>query len=128
MDARSLLRQARKRRAARDWRGAARAYRALLRHHGGSAETGAARVALGMLLLDHLGNPAGALRLFQRYLAETRLGPLAQEAAYGRIRALHRLGRRAAELRALRQFLHLYPGALQEPFVRKRIMALQKGR
>jgi len=77
-----------------------------------------------MLRLDHLGDPAGALRNFDAYLRATRRGVLAQEAAYGRIRALRRLGRRTAELRELRGFLKRYPGALQAPLVRRRLKAL----
>ena len=122
--ARDLIARARERRAARDWRGAAKAYRLLLRRHGRSAEARAARVALGLLLLHQLGDPRGALRLFNAYLASTRSGPLAQEAAYGRIRALRHLGRRNQERQALRDFLHFYPGALQEPFVKARLRRL----
>jgi FecR protein/PEGA domain len=119
-----LLRRAQKRRAVRDWRGAAAAYRLVLEKFGASSAARAALVALGMLRLDHLGNPAGALRSFNRYLRATRRGVLAQEAAYGRIRALSRLGRRTLELAALRSFLKDYPGALQSPLVKRRLAAL----
>lgn len=122
--ARDLLRRAQKRRASRDWRGAAASYRLLLTKFPTSSAARAARVALGMLALDHLGDPAGALRIFDAYLRATRRGVLAQEAAYGRIRALRRLGRRAAEKRALRSFLKYYPVALQAPLVKRRIEEL----
>ena len=124
-DAQTLLAEARQHRTARDWARAARAYRALLRRHGRSAEAPAARVALGLLLLDQLKDPRGALALFDAYLAGTLKGPLAQEAAYGRIRALQRLGRRVEEISALRSFLHYYPGALQEPLVQRRLASLE---
>ncbi len=120
----ALLKRAQKRRAARDWRGAAASYRLLLSKFPRSSASRAARVALGLLLLDHLGSPAGALRLFNTYLLSTRRGVLAQEAAYGRIRALRRLGRRAGEIGALRRFLKEYPGALQTSLVKRRLTAL----
>jgi len=119
--ARDLLLRAQKRRAARDWRGAAASYRLLLAKFPTSSAARAARVALGMLSLDHLGDPAGALRIFDAYLRATRRGVLAQEAAYGYIRALRRLGRRKAEKRALRTFLKYYPAAIQAPLVKRRL-------
>jgi hypothetical protein len=112
------------RRVARDWRGAAESYRLLLKRFPASSAARAAQVALGLLQLDHLGNAAGALRLLEAYLRATRRGVLAQEAAYGRIRALRRLGRRNAERRALASFLRYYPGALQAPLVKQRLGAL----
>lgn len=128
MTARDLLQRAQKRRAARDWRGAAASYRLLLARFPTSSAARAVRVALGMLCLDHLGDAVGALRLFDAYLRATRRGALAQEAAYGRIRALRKLGRRRAERRAMRSFLKYYPGALQAPLVRRRVEALAKPR
>lgn len=121
---RELLARARKHRAARQWRGAAEAYRELLLRYPRTAAARASRVALGMLLLEHLGQPAAALSLFTVYLSSTRRGVLATEAAYGRIRALRRLGRRTAERSALREFLKYYPGALQAPLVKRRLKAL----
>jgi len=121
-----LLRETRRLRAARKWRAAAAAYRRLLRDHPRSAAAAAARVALGALYLDKLGKPGAALKLFDGYLARRRSGPLAQEAAYGRIRALRRLGRRAEELRAARRFLREHRGALQAPRVRRRLRALER--
>ncbi|MDY0001964.1 MAG: FecR domain-containing protein, partial [Polyangia bacterium] len=125
-EAQALLLEARQRRTARDWRGAVKAYSALLRHHGGSAEAPAARVALGLLLLEKKGDAHGALALFDAYLALTRRGPLAQEAAYGRVRALQRVGRKAEKRAALKDFLHYYPGALQEPLVKERLGSLER--
>jgi len=121
---RELMQRARKLRKDRKWRGAANAYRELLRQYPKTAAARVSRVALGMLLLDHLGQSAGALSLFNVYLSSTRRGVLATEAAYGRIRALRRLRRRTAELSALREFLKYYPGALQTPLVKRRLKAL----
>jgi hypothetical protein len=122
--ARELLTQARRHRTGQKWPAAAMAYQTLIKQHPASPEARSGRVSLGLILLHHLGNPAGALRLFSGYLARTRRGALAQEAAYGRIRALRRLGRRAEELAALRDFLRRYPTGLQAPLVRQRLRQL----
>ena len=124
--AHELLMDARQHRAARRWGPAVAAYRRLLSEHPRSAEARTSRVALGLILLQHRGDAVGALRLFEEYLARTRTGPLAQEAAYGRIRALHRLGRSAAERAACTRFLRRYPRALAAPLVRRRLEALKK--
>lgn len=121
---RALLSQAQIRRAARDWHGSARAYAELIHRHPGSAEAATALVSLGVLQLRHLGRPTEALRQFDRYLARSRRGPLAREAAYGRIQALRALGRRAAERNALQRFLTDYPRALRAPKVRRRLREL----
>jgi hypothetical protein len=84
-------------------------------------------VALGQILLQHRGDPAGALALFEQYLARTRAGPLAREAAYGRIQALRRLGRREAERRACRRYLARHPRSLAASLVRRRLEALRGG-
>ncbi len=124
--AHELLMDARQHRAARRWGPAVTAYRRLLSAHPRSAEARTSRVALGLILLQHRGDAAAALRLFKEYLARTRTGPLAQEAAYGRIHALQRLGRRTAERAACTGFLRRYPRALTAPLVRRRLEALKK--
>jgi hypothetical protein len=68
-------------------------------------------VSLGELLLSELADPAGALRSFESYLKAP--GALTPEARYGRIRALGRLGRVAAEQAAIEQFVHDYPRSVQ---------------
>lgn len=118
---RALLNRAQLLRAARDWRGAAGAYRELIRRYSGSAEAATALVSLGVLQLRHLGQPAQALRAFQRYLKRSGRGVLAREAAYGRILALRALGRRAPEIQALREFLKRYPRALRAAKVKRRL-------
>jgi hypothetical protein len=116
-----LLTRAQEQRAARDVRGAAATYNKLIKSHPGSPEAHAALVSLGTIQLDRLGQPGRALGLFDRYLARSRRGTLAQEAAYGRARALQALGRRQAEIDGLRQFLTTYPGAVQAGLARQRL-------
>jgi ferric-dicitrate binding protein FerR (iron transport regulator) len=123
---RDLLAQARRRSIARDFAGAARAYRGLIKQYGPTPQAVAARVSLGLILLDHLSDPLGALRLFQTYLRTAPAGPLAQEAAHGRIRVLRRLGRRAAQASAIRDFLRHFPRALQRPVLERRLRQLQQ--
>jgi len=106
---RALVRAARSKRTARDWRGAARAYRELIRRYPRRGAARTAHVSLGFIQLEHLRRPGFALASFQRYLAGGRGGALAREAAWGRILALGALGRRKAEKRALRRFLARYP-------------------
>ena len=77
-----------------------------------------------MIQLDRLGQPGRALGLFDRYLARSKRGTLAQEAAYGRARALRKLGRRQAEIESLERFLRTYPGAVQAGLARQRLAEL----
>jgi TolA-binding protein len=125
--ARTLLQRAQQRRLAREWRGAIRTYRELIRRHPGSSSARVAQVSIGTLQLDHLGRPAAALRSFGRYLRRHRRGTLAQEAAFGRLRALRALGRTCAELRGLRAFLKRYPRSLHRARAEQRQKALQSG-
>lgn len=106
---RALLREARAKRTARDWKGAARAYGELIRRYPRRGAARTALVSLGFLQLEHLGQPRVALRSFARYLAGGPKGALAREACWGRILALGALGRRKAERRALQGFLKRYP-------------------
>jgi hypothetical protein len=122
----ALLAQARERRAARDWAGAAAAYRRLVNDHGGSAEAQSARVALGNLLLDQLGDAAGALQVLDDCLARQRGGVLAEEASLGRIRALRKLGRTAVEASAIRDHLQRFPRSLEAATLRQRFDQLAR--
>jgi hypothetical protein len=81
-----------------------------------SAESSAALLSLAELELTRLGKAQAALRSFDTYLAAG--GPLAQEALYGRIRALRQLGREAEASRATTDFLRDYPGSLQAQTLR----------
>lgn len=82
------------------------AYDALRRAHPDSADANAANVSIGELQLRR-GRAREALRAFERYLE--RGGALAEEARWGRVRALDALGRTDARNRAIDQFLAAHP-------------------
>ncbi|APR86571.1 Hypothetical protein A7982_11920 [Minicystis rosea] len=87
----------------------------------GSREDTAARVTSGWLLLEQLGQPGAALARFDRYLAVSGGGTLAQEAMAGRALSLARLGRSADELAAWRRLLEVAPGSAYAPRARERL-------
>jgi TolA-binding protein len=118
-----LLSRARALRAAGRSADAAGAYRRLLSAYPRSAEARASLVSLGELLLSELGDPAGALRSFDSYLKTA--GALAPEARYGRIRALGKLGRLAAERAAIEQFLLDYPHSVQATSLKAKLASLR---
>ncbi|MEJ2218842.1 MAG: hypothetical protein P8099_19835, partial [Gemmatimonadota bacterium] len=67
------------------------------------------------------GNAAAALGGFDAYLRTG--GALSQEAHYGKIQALHALGRTAEEHAEIRGFLARYPKSLQAAALRRRLGA-----
>jgi tetratricopeptide (TPR) repeat protein len=99
-------------------------YQRVLRLHPGTAAARTARVLAGQVRLWHLGQAAAALRDFEHALRVAPSGALAPEARWGRILALRQLGRRAAELRACRDFVKRHPGSLYAKRVRARIRSL----
>lgn len=107
-DAATLLRRARTARAGGEMAEAAALYRRLLDVYPRSTSAGPALVALGQVELAR-GRARAALDAFDRYLE--RGGPLAEEAAYGRIEALRKLGRAKEEKAAIERFLAKYPGS-----------------
>ncbi len=123
---RELLRVARSRRAARSWRKAATAYKELIERFPGVGAARAAMVSRGLILLEHLRQPAAALRSFERYLSSGG-GALAPEAEWGRIRALGALGRRRAEAAALRRFLRRHKGSARARGAARRLRELVRG-
>ncbi|MCB9701125.1 MAG: hypothetical protein H6711_04495 [Myxococcales bacterium] len=109
-DPRALLAEAQALRGAADYRGAARVYRRLIREEGGRTSLArTAQVALGQLYLGPLGDPARALRAFDAYLRGAAEGAMAEEALYGKIEALRRLGREEAAAEASAEFLRRFP-------------------
>ncbi|MDC0668007.1 tetratricopeptide repeat protein [Nannocystis radixulma] len=108
-----LLREAQARLGDGEAARAIAAYETLLRHHPRSVEAQAARISLGNLLLVR-NQPARALRAFDRYLG----GDLAEEALYGKIGALRRLGRAREVEAASAEFLARYPDSLYAPKLR----------
>lgn len=103
----TLLELARSQRAARDFAAAARTYEQLIRAHPNSPKVRATLVSLAQLYQGPLDDPAKALRHFDRYLE--RGGPLAEEAHYGKIRALRSLGRAGEAKTEVDAFLRTYP-------------------
>lgn len=101
-----MLAEARSLANARELSRAVAAYEELRRAHPGSAEAHAASVSTGELQLRR-GRAREALRAFDRYLE--RGGALAEEARWGRVRALDALGRVAPRDRAIEQLLVAHP-------------------
>lgn len=99
---------------------AVRLYRRLQSAHPRSREAALSRVTLGRLLLDGTHDPRGALREFDRYLAQGRHRVLDEEARVGRALALMRLGRRTEEQRAWRELLAHHPDTLHAERARSR--------
>lgn len=106
-----LLREAQDLRAAKHWAAAARTFRRLLEDHPRSPEASAATISLANIEARHLGRPSAALALFEHYLEGG--GPLAPEAAWGRISALETLGREAEVVSALEDFLARHPESMR---------------
>ncbi len=112
-------------RRARDLRGAIDRYLALERRFPDSEEALVSLVSAGDLLA-RVGEPEGALRAFDRYLARRPDGPLASEALFGRARLLRQLGRRADEIDAWRRLLRAFPGSIYEAAGRQRLDELSR--
>jgi TolA-binding protein len=117
------LAQARSLRARGEFREAADLYRKIYAQNPKSASGSAALVSLGELLLSSLNDPQGALNAFNSYL--TNGGPLAQEASFGKARALRALKRTAEERRTIEQFLASYPDSPQSRVLRRRLAELE---
>jgi TolA-binding protein len=94
---------------------AAALYRRLVKAYPRSPSAGPACVALGQVELAR-GRARAALEAFERYPG----GPLAEEAAYGRIEALRALGRTSDERAATERFLAKYPGSSYAAKLRRR--------
>lgn len=101
-------------------------YRALATQFPGVGESRAARVSLGMLLLDKKGDATGALREFDAYLAGGSRDTLAEEARLGRALAFQRLGRADEERRAWHTLIENHPSSLHKPRAQARLLALEE--
>lgn len=102
-----LLAAARAHVASGDERRALSAYAVLQRRHPSSAEALAANVSIGELQLRR-GRAKAALLAFDRYLGRGG-GPLSEEAHWGRIRSLDRLGRIPARDAAIETLRSKHP-------------------
>lgn len=110
---------ARSLRASGNSQAAAEQYRSLQRLYPASSEALVSYVALGQLYLSELGNPSAALRSFDTYLSRGG-GALSEEAQYGRIRALHALGRAAQAAQASERFIATYPNSAHAAALRQK--------
>jgi TolA-binding protein len=102
-----------------------RLYRELERQHPRSDETKVARIALGRLLLDRAGDPRGALKQFEAYLADRAHHSLREEAMVGRALALGRLGRAREERAAWQALLQAFPASANAERARARVDELR---
>jgi ferric-dicitrate binding protein FerR (iron transport regulator) len=118
-----MLGYARSLRASGDFRRAADVYRRIHAADPQSPSGRAALVSLGELLLS-LNDAQGALSAFDSYLV--RGGSLAQEALFGRARALRTLNRPAEERAVIDRFLAAYPNAPQSRVLRSRLATMKK--
>lgn len=103
------------------WQAAEAAYRSIAARYPGTQEATVAQLAAGELRLDHLGDAAGALRLYQNVPRSNTLGV---EVLFGISRAYRVLGEPAAESAALRSLLDAYPTSLQADGARTRLQQL----
>lgn len=104
-------------------RAAMRTYKRLVERFPRSREAKAALVSMGRIALQH-GQAKQALRHFDAYLAASA-GPLVEEARYGRIRALRKLGRSTQELRSIEAFLGDHDHSIYAPRLKKRAEELR---
>lgn len=122
-----LMTRAASARAERDWKAAADQYARVRRRFGASPQACTARVSEAVIRMDHLGQASRALALLDDYHASCGQ-TLREEAAYGRTRALRKLGRTSAEHRALVEFTERYPGSVKGPAVRLRLADLLRAK
>ena len=100
-------------------------YRRMQRQYPGSLEEATATYSLGRALYDSGEDMAGALTMFNRYLAGSPNGTLAEEARLGRARALQRLGRSSEERQAWLDLLSAHPRSVHAEEARRRLEQLR---
>jgi len=126
LSAAKLLESASAKRTSRKWKAAAGAYQELLRAHPSSPQAKTARISLADIELDHLRRPEAAIKHYDAYLSGGSKGVVAQEAKYGRIRALRALGRTDRERIEIEKFLAQHPKSMQARILRTRLDTLTK--
>jgi TolA-binding protein len=125
LETEGLLETAGRQRRGGDLEGAENTYLSVLSSSTDSSEIGIALIALGEITLEHRRDSDKALEYFDDYLKRYPIGVLAQEAAYGRIRALRQAGGTEEERTALERFLEAYPDAVQSGPAEKRLETLR---
>ncbi|MCA9574100.1 MAG: hypothetical protein R3B40_03035 [Polyangiales bacterium] len=126
-DPRDLLREANALRGQSQFAAAERLYVRVAREHPGSSSAYVAKVAAASLRLERLGNARGALSLYRAALRESPNGSLVQEVRRGIALSHRRLGARAAEAQALRDFIAHHPGVPFANAARARLTELEAG-
>jgi tetratricopeptide (TPR) repeat protein len=116
-----LLRDANQLRGQGRWQDAEQAYTRVLGAFPGTAQAYVATLSAASLRLEHLGDPAGALRLYQSVRSG---GALAEEAELGVARCYRALGDPTSEAQALRRFLASRPGSLLREQAEQRLQQL----
>jgi hypothetical protein len=109
-----------------DLRHAVALYEALHAGFPESAEARVSAVSRGDLLL-RLEEPARALRAFDAYLSEVRVGSLREEALFGRARCARKLGDQAAEKSTWSRLVEEFPGSAYGSVARQRLDQLRRG-
>ncbi len=100
------------------WREAERAYTDVIRLHPQSRDAYVATLAAASLRLEKLGDPSGALRLYESVMQR---GSLVEEAQYGAARCHRSLGNTAAETQVLEALLVRYPNSLRRQQIERRL-------
>jgi hypothetical protein len=115
-----LLKEANQLRGQGRWAEAERIYAQVANGYGSSAQGPVAALAAGSLRLEHLSDPRGALRFYQR---AARAPSLAAEAQLGIANTYRALGDRTGEAEALRRVTRDHPQAL---FYQRALRRLQE--
>lgn len=126
VSAEQLLFEAQALRVSRQWRAAAQIYERIVAQYPSSESALSALVSLGTIELEKLSEPRSALKRFNLYLARGgQGGPLAQEALYGKAKALRSLGLPAEEKEALTQLVEQFSRSLYSQEARARLAVLE---
>jgi TolA-binding protein len=125
LSAEQLLKSINEARRQNDTAQAMQLYRRLQRQYPGSLEEATATYSLGRHLYQSGEDTEGALSLFNRYLAESPNGTLAEEARLGRAQALQRLGRSSEERQAWLDLLSAHPRSGYAETARRRLDQLR---
>jgi tetratricopeptide (TPR) repeat protein len=119
-----LLQRANRLRGEAQYRAAERVYLRVATTSPNGAAAYTARTAAASLRLEQLGDPKGALRLYEEALHASPQGALAPEIHEGMAHAYRALGRRADERRALQALLAAQAAGPATERARKRLQVL----
>ncbi len=122
-----LLQRANRLRGEGHYRAAERVYLRAAAQGAGGATAYSARTAAASLRLEQLGDPRGALRLYQQALRQSPTGALTPEIREGMAHAYQALGRASDEQRMLQALLAAQPSGPAAERARKRLQVLDAG-